>query len=140
MDFKDLVTLYFDRSGAMQMFWNFYIAIVLGLFTFFGAVRHSPRLKHIAWLLLLGFALFAAVNLNALLDVTDQRRVLAQLVVDANVDARWGRSGYWEPLKSTIRENVPPKAWVWGVHLFGDVATAVVILYIASRAPKDTES
>jgi len=140
MEFKDVVTLFFERSGAMQTFWNFYIAITLGLLTFFGAVKHSPRLKSVAWLVLVAFGVFASVNLNALLDVTDQRQALADLVVSANVDARWGPPKSWEPLKSTIRKNVPPKELVWAVHLSGDVATAVAVLFLASRPPKSDES
>ena len=140
MEFKDLVTLYFERSGAMQMFWNFYIAITLGLLTFFGAVKHSIKLKSVAWLVLVAFGVFASVNLNALLDVTDQRQALADLIVSANLDAHWGPPQTWAALKSTIKKNVPPKELVWAVHLAGDVATAVAILFLASRPPKSDES
>jgi hypothetical protein len=37
MDFKDLVSLYFERSNAIQTFWNFYLTVILGLSAFFGS-------------------------------------------------------------------------------------------------------
>ena len=128
MEFKDLVTVYFERSTAMQTFWNFYLTVILGLLAFFGVMKPSAKSKNIALLMSVAFALFAAVNLNGLLGVTTQRRVSADLVYSAPVDARY------RPLQSAINENPPPIGWVLAVHLFGDVATIAAIWFLALRS------
>jgi hypothetical protein len=53
MDFKDLVSMRFERTNAMQTLWISYIMIVFGLLGFIGAAKlQIPRLRILIPLLL----------------------------------------------------------------------------------------
>jgi len=70
MNYNELIRLYFERSTAMQQYWNLYVIIV-------GGVSHFPSAQtagcnyHRAVCIL--FALFAYKNLDAMKDTTAQR-------------------------------------------------------------------
>src|SRR2546423_6268179 len=71
MNYNELIQLYFERSNAMQEFWNLYVVIVGGVLAF-SSLRKQPAAITTALVCLL-FALFAHENLDALHDVTAQR-------------------------------------------------------------------
>src|SRR5437763_11023455 len=83
MEFKDLLSLYFERSNAMQTFWGLYITIALGLLAFIGSVKVSRKKRmFLACILSAGFTGFAFVNAYALRDVTLERRAAYRLITD----------------------------------------------------------
>ena len=71
MNYNELIQLYFERSGAMQQYWNLYVIIVGGVLAF-SSMRKQPAAITTALVCIL-FALFAYNNLDAMKDTTAQR-------------------------------------------------------------------
>jgi hypothetical protein len=71
MNYNELIQLYFERSNAMQQYWNLYV-IVLGGVLAFSSLRKQPAAITTALVCIL-FALFAYENLDAMRDTTAQR-------------------------------------------------------------------
>src|SRR6266699_3144773 len=71
MNYNDLIQLYFERSTAMQAYWNLYVLIVGGLLAF-SSLRKQPAAITTLIVSVL-FALFAYKNLDAMYDTTAQR-------------------------------------------------------------------
>ena len=71
MNYNELIQLYFERSNAMQQYWNLYVVIVGGVLAF-SSLRKQPAAITTAFVCIL-FALFAYENLDAMKDTTAQR-------------------------------------------------------------------
>src|SRR5260370_30549967 len=71
MNYNELIQLYFERSNAMQQYWNLYVIIVGGVLAF-SSLRKQPAPITTALVCIL-FALFAYENLDAMKDTTAQR-------------------------------------------------------------------
>jgi hypothetical protein len=71
MNYSELIQLYFERSTAMQQYWNLYVIIVGGVLAF-SSLRKQPAAITTALVCIL-FALFAYENLDAMKDTTAQR-------------------------------------------------------------------
>ena len=71
MNYNELIQLYFERSNAMQQYWNLYVIIVGGVLAF-SSLRKQPAAITTALVCIL-FALFAYENLGAMKDTTAQR-------------------------------------------------------------------
>src|SRR5207245_11166074 len=71
MNYNELIQLYFERSTAMQQYWNLYVIIVGGVLAF-SSLRKQPAALTTALVCVL-FALFAYKNLDAMHDTTAQR-------------------------------------------------------------------
>src|SRR5213082_1569910 len=71
MNYNELIQLYFERSTAMQQYWNLYVIIVGGVLAF-SSLRKQPAAITTALVCIL-FALFAYKNLDAMKDTTAQR-------------------------------------------------------------------
>jgi hypothetical protein len=71
MNYSQLIQLYFERSTAMQQYWNLYVIIVGGVLAF-SSLRKTPAAITTALVCIL-FALFAYENLDAMKDTTAQR-------------------------------------------------------------------
>src|ERR1041385_4380 len=71
MNYPELIQLYFERSSAMQQYWNLYVIIVGGVLAF-SSLRKQPAAVTTALVCIL-FALFAYKNLDAMHDTTAQR-------------------------------------------------------------------
>jgi hypothetical protein len=71
MNYNELIQLYFERSTAMQAYWNLYVVIVGGLLAF-SSLRKQPAAITTLIVSIL-FALFAYENLDAMYDTTRQR-------------------------------------------------------------------
>jgi hypothetical protein len=71
MNYSQLIQLYFERSNAMQQYWNLYVIIVGGVLAF-SSLRKTPAAITTALVCIL-FALFAYENLDAMKDTTAQR-------------------------------------------------------------------
>jgi hypothetical protein len=66
MNYNELIQLYFERSTAMQQYWNLYVIIVGGVLAF-SSLRKQPAAITTALVCIL-FALFAYENLDAMKD------------------------------------------------------------------------
>ena len=71
MNYNELIQLYFERSNAMQQYWNLYVVIVGGVLAF-SSLRKQPAAITTTLVCIL-FALFAYENLGAMKDITAQR-------------------------------------------------------------------
>ena len=71
MDFPQLVTLYFERSVALQNYWTLYVVIIGGLLAFSSMRARPNRLTTV--LITVLFLCFAYKNCGAILDVSKQR-------------------------------------------------------------------
>ena len=71
MNYNELIQLYFERSNAMQQYWNLYVIIVGGVLAF-SSLRKQPAAITTALVCIL-FGLFAYNNLDAMKDTTAQR-------------------------------------------------------------------
>ena len=78
MNYNDLIQLYFERSSAMQAYWNLYVVIVGGLLAF-SSLRKQPAAVTTLIVSVL-FALFAYENLDAMYDTTQQRFATIQAI------------------------------------------------------------
>ena len=76
MELKELLPIIFERSNAMQTFWNFQIIVIFGLLGFVTTARATARQASVKVMLTVGYLMFALVNLEALLAVTKQRWIL----------------------------------------------------------------
>jgi hypothetical protein len=120
MNYSDLIHLYFERSNAMQAYWNLYVVIVGGLLAF-SSLRKQPAAITTAILCVL-FALFAYKNLDAMHDVTVQR--FATIEAIKQFDSSAGGS-VGKQQRDLIEPTLTPATWgsVQATHLTSDVLT-----------------
>ena len=71
MNYSELIQLYFERSNALQAYWNLYVVIVGGLLAF-SSLRKQPALVTTLIVSVL-FGLFAYENHDAIQVATGQR-------------------------------------------------------------------
>jgi hypothetical protein len=82
MNYSELIQLYFERSNAMQQYWNLYVVIVGGVLAF-SSLRKQPAAITTALVCIL-FGLFAYENLDALKDTTAQRFATLEAIKQFN--------------------------------------------------------
>lgn len=132
MEFKDLLGLYFERSNAMQMYWNFYITIVLALMAFFGTVKISSETKYVVGILILAFIAFALVNLGALREV-DQQRIDAKALIEQGA-FRKNPDLNETTVRLLLKDMNPPSlAGVTTLHIISDLFTISAILILVLK-------
>src|ERR1700756_4690336 len=71
LKYNEFIQLFFERSNAMQQYWNLYVVIVGGVLAF-SSLRKQPAAVTTALVCIL-FGLFAYENLDAMKDTTAQR-------------------------------------------------------------------
>ena len=131
MNYNDLLQLYFDRSNALQNFWNIYILAVGGILAF-SSMRKQPAAVT-TFLVCLLFALFAYENLGAMKDCTAQRFAMLEAVkkFDANGGARTDPM----PVRQLLEPTLTPATWqsVKTTHLTSDVLTIAALIAMELR-------
>jgi hypothetical protein len=126
MDFKDLISLYYERSTALQTFWSFYVTIILGLLAFFGSLKPSRQKRSLAIALSIAFIAFASVNLAGIEEVTAARLAVRDLLVSEQKS-----HPILEPLVRTVK---PPERWeVAAMHITGDLILLIGIWVLTLR-------
>jgi hypothetical protein len=130
MELKDLLSLYFERTNAMQTFWTFYVTIILGLLAFFGSTKLPRKPYGITFILSLAFCMFAFVNLQALRGVTRQRNVTKDLIVASHLEHT--PDGF---VAMRIRPTLDPptESGVIAVHISGDILTIGAMWFLAFK-------
>ena len=121
MNYSDLIHLYFERSNAMQAYWNLYVVIVGGLLAF-SSLRKQPAAITTAIVSVL-FILFAYKNLDAMHDVTVQRFATIDAIkqFDPNMTSIPGAKQQRELIEPTL--NPATYKSVRTTHVTSDILT-----------------
>ncbi|MBA2434760.1 MAG: hypothetical protein M3480_07970 [Verrucomicrobiota bacterium] len=131
MSYSELVQLYFDRSTAMQNYWNLYVLVVGGLLAF--ASLRKQRAAITTVLVCLLFALFAYENLGAMKDVTAQRFALLGAI--RQFDA--GNNAINDPkaLRARLEPTLAPATYgsVKVTHITSDILTVLALIAMELR-------
>jgi hypothetical protein len=129
ISFSDAISLFFERSNALQTYWNFYLTVILGLLAFFGTAKVTSKTKFVAALVTVAFAGFCVVNLGGLLSVTEQRLDVCSYL--AHAICAGDAVQIVTPMRITL--HPPSQCQVIALHLFGDVFSIAAIWFLALR-------
>ncbi|PYK17944.1 MAG: hypothetical protein DME53_05350 [Verrucomicrobia bacterium] len=125
MNYNDLIQLYFERSTAMQAYWNLYVVIVGGLLAF-SSLRKQPAPTTTLIVSLL-FALFAYENLDAMYDTTRQR--FATIEAIKQVDSTGTNAGSLKQVRDLLEPTLTPATYgsVRTTHVISDILTIAAL-------------
>lgn len=140
MNYNELIQLYFERSNAMQQYWNLYVIIVGGILAF-SSLRKQPAAITTALVCIL-FALFAYKNLDAMHDVTAQR--FAVLDAIKQFDSSGATLPSSKPVRDLLEPTLTPATYgsVRATHVTSDVLTIIALcaMELRRRRLRDTAS
>src|SRR5437868_9318848 len=121
MNYNELIQLYFERSTAMQQYWNLYVIIVGGVLAF-SSLRKQPAAVTTALVCIL-FGLFAYENLDALHDVTAQRFATIEAIKKFGPDSATAAAD--KPVRDLIEPILTPATHdsVKKTHVISDLLT-----------------
>src|SRR5205807_3282345 len=125
MNYNELIQLYFERSNAMQQYWNLYVIIVGGVLAF-SSLRKQPAAVTTALVSIL-FALFAYKNLDAMHDVTAQRFATLQAI--KQFDSSGGASASSKQVRDLLEPTLTPATYgsVRATHVTSDILTIAAL-------------
>ncbi|MEO5753948.1 MAG: hypothetical protein ABIR38_04515 [Chthoniobacterales bacterium] len=136
MNYNELIQLYFDRSTAMQNYWNLYVLIVGGILAFSSLRKQDAALTTLLVCIL--FALFAYENLGAMKDCTAQRFAVLDSI--KQYDANGGATTNPQAVRTRLEPTLTPATWgsVKVTHLTSDILTiaALIAMELRRRAPR----
>src|SRR6266481_6395324 len=139
MNYNELIQLYFERSNAMQQYWNLYVIIVGGVLAF-SSLRKQPAAITTALVCIL-FALFAYENLDAMKDTTAQRFATLEAIkqFDSGVSATASKQ-----VRDLLEPTLTPATFgsVKVTHITSDLLTiaALCAMELRRRRLKATPS
>jgi len=124
MNYNELIQLYFERSNAMQQYWNLYVVIVGGVLAF-SSLRKQPAGITTALVCIL-FALFAYENLGAMKDTTAQR--FAALEAIKQFDSG-GAATPSKQVRDLLEPTLTPATFgsVKATHIISDLLTIAAL-------------
>jgi len=130
MNYNELIQLYFERSNAMQQYWNLYVVAVGGILAF-SSMRKQPAAVTTALVCIL-FALFAYNNLDAMYDTTQQRFATLQSIKQFDSSATGGASNQ---TRSVLEPTLNPATYsrVKATHVTSDVLTIAALCAMELR-------
>lgn len=118
MNYNELIQLYFERTTALQNYWNLYVVVVGGLLAF-SSLRKQPALITTLIVSLL-FCLFAYENYDAIQAATGQRLAAHEAITkfDAGATAPTAK-----PIRDLLEPTLTPAshASVRTTHLASDI-------------------
>lgn len=125
MNYSDLIQLYFERSTAMQAYWNLYVVIVGGLLAF-SSLRKQPAAITTLIVSIL-FALFAYENLDAMYDTTRQR--FATIEAIKQLDSSGTDAAGLKQTRDLIEPTLTPSTYnsVRVTHVTSDILTIAAL-------------
>src|SRR6266705_4327682 len=125
MNYNDLIQLYFERSTAMQAYWNLYVLIVGGLLAF-SSLRNQPAAITTLIVSVL-FVLFAYKNLDAMYDTTQQR--FATIEAIKQFDASGTNAASLKQTRDLLEPTLTPATYgsVRATHVTSDVLTIAAL-------------
>src|SRR5689334_15984376 len=106
MNYSDLIQLYFERSTAMQNYWNLYVLIVGGILAFSSLRKHPAAITTLLVAIL--FAIFAYENLGAMRDCTAQRFAVLDSIKQADGT---GPGAGARPVRDRLEPTLTPATW-----------------------------
>jgi hypothetical protein len=129
MNYTELVQLYFERSKAMQEYWNLYVLIVGGVLAF-SSMRKQPAAITTVLVCIL-FALFAYNNLDAMKDTTAQRFATLQAIKEFDSSA----SAESKRIRDLIEPTLTPATYrsVRTTHITSDLLTILALCAMEFR-------
>src|SRR5512147_1361317 len=125
MNYNELIQLYFERSSAMQAYWNLYVVIVGGLLAF-SSLRKQPAAITTLIVSIL-FALFAYENLDAMKDTTAQR--FATLEAIKQFDSGAASATPSKQVRDLLEPTLTPATFgsVKTTHVTSDILTIAAL-------------
>ena len=125
MNYNELVQLYFERSTAMQQYWNLYVIIIGGVLAF-SSLRKQPAAITTALVCIL-FALFAYNNLDAMRDTTAQRFATLQAI--KQFDSGAGAGSPSRQMRDLLEPTLTPATYnsVRTTHVISDILTIAAL-------------
>jgi len=125
MNYNDFIQLYFERSTAMQAYWNLYVLIVGGLLAF-SSLRKQPAAITTLMVSVL-FALFAYKNLDAMYDTTQQRFATIQAI--KQFDASGTDAASLKQARDLLEPTLTPATYgsVRATHVTSDLLTIAAL-------------
>jgi hypothetical protein len=125
MNYNELIQLYFERSSAMQAYWNLYVIIVGGLLAF-SSLRKQPAAITTLIVSLL-FALFAYENLGAMYDTTRQR--FATIEAIKQFDSAGTNAAGLKQTRDLLEPTLTPATYgsVRTTHVISDILTIAAL-------------
>jgi len=130
MNYNELIQLYFERSNAMQQYWNLYVIIVGGVLAF-SSLRKQPAAITTALVCIL-FALFAYENLDAMKDTTAQRFATLEAIkqFDSGAAAATPRQ-----VRDLLEPTLTPATFgsVKATHIISDLLTIAALCAMELR-------
>ena len=131
MNYNELIQLYFERSTAMQQYWNLYVIIVGGVLAF-SSLRKQPAAITTVLVCIL-FGLFAYENLDAMKDTTAQR--FATLDAIKQFDSGAGAASPSKQVRDLLEPTLTPATYnsVRVTHVTSDILTIAVLLAMELR-------
>jgi hypothetical protein len=134
MNYNELIQLYFERSTAMQAYWNLYVVIVGGLLAF-SSMRKQPAAITTLIVSIL-FALFAYNNLDAMYDTTQQRFATLQAI--KQFDSSGATAPTAKPVRDLLEPTLTPATYsrVRATHVTSDILTIAALWAMELRRRK----
>jgi hypothetical protein len=125
MNYNELIQLFFERSTAMQAYWNLYVLIVGGLLAF-SSLRKQPAAITTLIVSIL-FALFAYKNLDAMYDTTQQRFATLQAIKE--FDSSGATTPTSKPIRDLLEPTLTPATYssVRATHVTSDILTIAAL-------------
>ena len=125
MNYNELIQLYFERSTAMQQYWNLYVIIVGGVLAF-SSLRKQPAAITTALVCIL-FVLFAYNNLDAMKDTTAQR--FATLNAIKQFDSGTPAAAPSKQVRELLEPTLTPATYnsVRSTHVISDILTIAAL-------------
>jgi hypothetical protein len=131
MNYNELIQLYFERSNAMQQYWNLYVIIVGGVLAF-SSLRKQPAAITTALVCIL-FALFAYKNLDAMYDTTRQR--FATIEAIKQFDSSGTNAAGFKQERELLEPTLAPATYnsVRVTHVTSDILTIAALCAMELR-------
>lgn len=131
MNYNELIQLYFERSTAMQQYWNLYVIIVGGVLAF-SSLRKQPAAITTILVCVL-FALFAYNNLDAMKDTTAQR--FATIDAIKQFDSGAAAASPSKQVRDLLEPTLTPATYnsVRMTHVTSDILTIAALLAMELR-------
>ena len=130
MNYNELIQLYFERSTAMQQYWNLYVIIVGGVLAF-SSLRKQPAAITTLLVCIL-FALFAYNNLDAMKDTTAQRFATLEAIKQFDSGTAGAPS---RQVRDLLEPTLTPATYnsVRTTHVISDILTIAALLAMELR-------
>ena len=137
MKYDELIQLYFERSNALQAYWNLYVVIVGGLLAF-SSLRKLPAPVTTLIVTLL-FGLFAYENMDAILTATRQRHATLAAIKQSDSGST---AAEIKPVRDLLEPTLTPapESAVQRTHLVSDLLTILGLWAMELRRRKAAAS